>query len=177
MKKDKPKKDSNQATWKDALLEGLVELVFGLLCIVIGFGIASLFPSEMIDDEAMDLFIFIGGFLLVAVISLVAFIIHIIKTNRETKDLRRIYRNLKGKHTVTLMTVTRKKDGKEFNSTIIKGRTPVFKFELSTDTQGFLLSVEYFNKWGDEKYLLVHPHDENDAIERIEVLLSNESIH
>ena len=177
MKKDKTKKDPDQATWKDALLEGLVELVFGLLCLVIGFGIASLFPSETIDDEAMDLFIFIGGFILVAVIALVAFIIHMIKTNRETKDLRQIYRRLKGKHTVTLMQVTRKKDGKEVKVPVIKGRTAAFKFELSKDAQGFLLSVEYFNKWGDEKYLLVHPHDENDAIERIEALLSNESIH
>ena len=177
MKKDKPKKDSNQATWKDALLEGLVEVVFGVLCAVIGFGVAALFPKEMIDDEATDLFLFIGGVILVAFISAIAFVIHLIKTKKQTKPLRSVYRNLKQRHTVTLMTVTRKKDGKEFNSTIIKGRTPVFKFELSTDTQGFLLSVEYFNKWGDEKYLLVHPHDENDAIERIESLLSNESIH
>ena len=177
MKKDKPKKDSNQATWKDALLEGLVEVVFGVLCAGIGFGVAALFPKEMIDDEATDLFLFIGGVILVAFISAIAFVIHLIKTKKQTKPLRSVYRNLKQRHTVTLMTVTRKKDGKEFNSTIIKGRTPVFKFELSTDTQGFLLSVEYFNKWGDEKYLLVHPHDENDAIERIEALLSNESIH
>ena len=177
MKKDKPKKDSNQATWKDALLEGLGEVVFGVLCAVIGFGVAALFPKEMIDDEATDLFLFIGGVILVAFISAIAFVIHLIKTKKQTKPLRSVYRNLKQRHTVTLMTVTRKKDGKEFNSTIIKGRTPVFKFELSTDTQGFLLSVEYFNKWGDEKYLLVHPHDENDAIERIEALLSNESIH
>lgn len=177
MGKKPNKKDPEQATWKDTLLEGLVELVFGLLCIVIGFGIASLFPKEMIDDEAADLFLFIGGVILVAFISAIAFVIHLIKTKKQTKPLRSVYRNLKQRHTVTLMTVTRKKDGKEFNSTIIKGRTPVFKFELSTDTQGFLLSVEYFNKWGDEKYLLVHPHDENDAIERIEALLSNESIH
>ena len=178
MKKEKTeKKDPQQATWKDALLEISVELSFGLLSAAIGFGIVSLFPRDMIDDEAMDLFIFIGGFILVAVIALVAFIIHVMKTNRKTKDLQRIYRNLKEKYTVTLMTVTRKKDGKEVNIPIIKGRTSVFKFELSKDAQGFLLSVEYFNKWGDEKYLLVHPQDENEAIDCVEKLISGVSLH
>ena len=108
----KEKKDPPQATWKDALLEMSVELAFVLLSAAIGFGIVSLFPLDMIDDEAMDLFIFIGGFILVAVIALVAFIIHIMKTNRKTKDLQRIYRSLKGKFTLTLMTVTRKKTEK-----------------------------------------------------------------
>ena len=166
------KKDNHTSTWKDELLSGLAEPAFYLVCGIVGFGILFLLPDEMTEDAPFELFCMLGGFVVIAAVVIVGWIVHKRKTKKQTKDLKLIYKLLKGKYTVTLMTLTRKTDEKMILVPVIKGRSSEGKFELCKDDQVFRLSVEFFSKRGNDKYVLAHPHDANDTIARIEKFMS-----
>ncbi len=167
------KNGKQPSTWKDELLSGLIELAFYLACGAVGLGILLLLPDETAEEAPFELLCLLGSFVVVAIGCAVFGIVHAKKTKKQTKNLRSIYCSLKDKHTVTLMMVTRNIDGKTIDVPVIKGRSSAGKFELSEEGQSFKISVEYFSKWGDEKYALSYPKDTAEAIDHIEKFMSN----
>jgi hypothetical protein len=167
------KNDKQPSGWKNELLSGLVELAFYVICGAVGLGILFLLPDEMTENTPFELFCTLGCFVIIAIGVIVGWIANMRKTKKQTKDLKLIYKRLKGKYTVTLMTLTRKAEGKMVDVPVIRGRSSEGRFELSKDGQAFRLSVEFFSKYGDEKYILAHPHDANDAVACIEKFMSD----
>ena len=77
------KKDKKPYSWTNQLLEGLMELLFVFAAIAIGLGIAFVFPHTALQNIPAEVFFFLGGCLLVAVICVAAWIVRRIKKKRK----------------------------------------------------------------------------------------------
>ena len=166
------KKDKKPYTWKDALWNGLAEIIITFAAMGIGFSIAFLLPREAIKSIPAELFFALGGIILFTVIGIVLLIVHLIKEKKETKDLQFICNELKNRYKLTLMKITKNEDGEMLDIFVIRGKSSKGKFELFKEGEIFNFSVEYFHKGEKERYAHEFPKDVNESISCIEKFMS-----
>ena len=135
------KKERQQATWKDALLEGIVEIGMYVIVVGIAFLLAILIPSEFIQDVPFEIFMVIAFIIFVFIVGIILTVIHIVKAKNKTKELKWIQNHFKGKYDLVLMTLTKKFTNEDVY--LLRGRTPDGKFDLCKETDGFLFLTEY----------------------------------
>ena len=169
------KKENRSHTWSSELWDGIAELALGFAAMGIGLGIASLLPREAIQDIPTDTFFMLGGIILFFVIGIIALTVHLIKKKKKNKDIKFIHNTLKNKYPLTLMLVTRMKNGEKRDFLIIKGKSSKGKIELCKDGEKFHLSIEYFGKMSEDRHRHEILSDKNEAINYIENFMSERS--
>lgn len=156
------KKEPEQATWKDGLLEGLAE--FGIYIIIggIAFLLMILIPSELTQDVPVEIFMAIAFIIFVFIFGIVLSVVHIVKT----KELKWIQNHFKGKYDLVLMTSTKKFTNEDVY--LLCGRTQDGKFNLRKEADGFLFLTEYSFGPIEERTQPFHLQSTDEAILYIE---------
>ncbi|MBQ2806715.1 MAG: hypothetical protein IJF08_06660 [Clostridia bacterium] len=91
------------------------------------------------------------------------------------KDLSLIYNKLKSKYDLVLTNTFALNDDYTIDVPVIRGKAADRRFDLYKEGDLFVLSVEPFDKAGEERYSHEHPYDLNDAIDYIEKYMSGKS--
>ena len=156
------KKEPEQATWKDVLLEGLAE--FGIYIIIggIAFLLMFLIPSELTQDVPFEIFMIIAFIIFVFIFGIVLSVVHIVKT----KELKWIQNHFKGKYDLVLMTSTKKFTNEDVY--LLCGRTQDGKFNLRKEADGFLFLTEYSFGPIEERTQPFHLQSTDEALLYIE---------
>ena len=169
------KKKTQKSEWKNALLDGLGELLVYFLAFAIGFGIILLLPNDIgrnLDPEFVG---FIGIIVLITAVVLIAVPIHIFLKNRKMKEFKFIYNSLKNKYDLTLLTTT--KDDTEIPT--IRGKAQNGRFELYKiykNKSCFVFSAEYSDTCEENKYEKIHLQTGDDAKKQIEIFMKQNDI-
>ena len=166
------KKDNRAYTWKDELWNGIGELILAFGAGGIGLGIAFLLPHETIKDIPAELFFILGGFILCAIVGIVALIAHLIRSRKKNKDIKFIYNTLKNKYKLTLLLISKGRNGEMHDFLTIKGQSSKGKFELCKENGIFNLWIKYFEKSNEDRNRHEILNDKNEAINSIEILMS-----
>ena len=172
MKKDK--KEKSRPLWVDQLLEGLFELLFYLVVLVGTFLLMLLFGIDEADGEVIGVLMIPSGIVVFLLVGIVMFINYLVKCHKRAKELKKIYKLLKPKYNIFLMTVTRKKDDQMVDFPIIRGKTGEGKFELSKDGDGFIFSVERLSGPIEGRKSETRLTNCEEAIEQIESFMTRE---
>lgn len=163
---DEKKKKAGKV--KEALAEGLYELLFAFVAIAIGLGIAMLLPRDIIKTWDFELFLFIGAIVLLVLIVAVSGVISLFARRNREKDIKLIYKHFGGAEELTLLTVSKMLFQKTVNVLVIRGYSEKGRFELCKEKEKFIFSVEYSGKPEEEKYAEVYVNDIDGAIKYIE---------
>ena len=169
------KKETGSHTWSGELWNGIAKIALVFAAMGIGLGIAFLLPREAIQDIPFEIFLMLGGIVLFLVIGIIALTVHLIKQKKKNKDIKFIYNTLKNKYPLTLMLVTRMKNGEMRDFLIIKGKSSKGKIELCKDGEKYHLSIEYFGKMNEDRHRHEILSDKNEAIYYIENFMSEYS--
>ena len=172
MKKDK--KEKSRPLWVDQLLEGLGELIFYLVILAGAFLLMLLFGIDEADEGVIEILMIPSGLVVCLLVGIVMLIHYLVKCHKRAKELKKIYKQLKPKYNLTLMTVTRKKDDQMVDFPIIRGKRSEGKFELSKDGEEFVFSVERLSGPIEGRKSEIRLANIDEAAEQIEVFMSGE---
>ncbi len=165
------KKDEKPSRWKEELLSGLGEIIFMLCAALVTAGVMMLFPYELVKD-VFDVFFFFICIILIVIIGAVIFIVDIVRKRKKNKDIRFIYKTLKDKYKLVMMTLTRRVDEEMVDVVVIRGKSSDGKFELFKLGNEFHFVVEYFTDSREGISPSTSLSDINEAIECIEKFMS-----
>lgn len=174
MKMQKDKKEKSRPLWVDQLLEGLGELIFYLVILAGAFLLMHLFGIDEADEGVIEILMIPSGIVVCLLVGIVMLIHYLVKCHKRAKELKKIYKQLKPKYNLVLMTVTRKKDDQMVDFPIIRGKTGEGKFELSKDGDGFIFSVERLSGSIEGRKSEVYLASSDEAIVEIEKYMSGE---
>ena len=174
MKKDK--KEKSRSLWADQLLEGLGELLFYLVILAGAFLLMLLLGIDEADEGVIEILMIPSGLAVCLLVGIVMLIHYLVKCHKRAKELKRIYKQLKSKYNIFLMTVTRKKDDQMVDFPIIRGKTGEGKFELSKYGDGFIFSVERLSGPIEGRKSETRLTSSDEAIQQIEKFMSGEGI-
>ncbi len=161
------KKKTQKGEWKNALLDGLGELLVYFVAFAIGLGIVLLLPNDIGRNLDPEFVVFIGIIVLITAMVLIAVPIYLFLKNRKMKEFKFIYNSLKDKYDLTLLTVT--KDDADIP--VIRGKAQKGRFELYKiykNESCFVFSAEYSDACEEDKYEKMHLQNADDAIKQIE---------
>jgi hypothetical protein len=158
----------------DQLLEGLGELIFYLVILAGAFLLMLMFGIDEADEGVIEILMIPSGLVVCLLVGIVMLIHYLVKCHKRAKELKKIYKLLKPKYNLTLMTVTRKKDDQMVDFPIIRGKRPEGKFELSKDGDGFIFSVERLSGPIEGRKSETRLTNSDEAIEYIEKFMSGE---
>lgn len=74
MKSKKDKKETG-CNWKNALLDGLVEVGIVWLIIIAGLGIGFLLPRESLEDIPFELLMLVGGMIVFPIVGIICYLV------------------------------------------------------------------------------------------------------
>ena len=161
------KNDKKTSKIKEALAEGLLELLFGFLAIGVGLGVAMLFPHEAAKNWDPELLMFIGFIVLLALVISVLAIIRFFTRRALEKDMKLIYKHFGDAEELTYLTVSKKIGENTVNVPVIRGYCEKGRFELWQNDGKFTFSIEYSDKPEEEKYAEETLADTEGAIKYI----------
>ena len=141
MKNKRKPSDPKQATWKDALSEGLAEIAVWLVIGAIALLFTLIFPYDIIKEIPFEILMVFAFLIFVILFVMIFSVIHVVKTKKKTKDLQYIRKSFKGKYDLIPMTVNKKFTEKEVH--LLRGKTEAGKFDLYQENDTFVFSIEY----------------------------------
>ena len=167
----------NKSSWKWQLAEGLIELAVCMSALALGFVILLLLSGgdlEGISSEVIEIFMLVGMIALAIVCGFVFLIIHIVKSRRRSKDVRTIYKRLRDRYKLSLMTVTRKVNGEMTDIPIIRGRSDKGRFEVYKEGDVYIFSADYTAHFTEDKHIRPELKSVDDAVICIEEFMTSE---